>query len=49
MTNTFWIAATGLILLALAFILYPVLFHRPEARARARPCGTRICWPTVPG
>lgn len=35
MTNTFWIAATGLILLALAFILYPVLFHRPEARARA--------------
>lgn len=28
MTETFWIAATVLIILALAFVLYPVLFHR---------------------
>lgn len=34
MTDTFWIASAFLILLALAFILYPVLFHRPEKQAR---------------
>lgn len=32
MTETFWIAATVLILLALAFVLYPVFFHRSKAR-----------------
>ncbi|WP_431474954.1 c-type cytochrome biogenesis protein CcmI [Marinobacter sp. KM021] len=32
MTETFWIAATVLILFALAFVLYPVFFHRPQAR-----------------
>jgi len=35
MTDTFWIASAFLIVLALAFILYPVLFHRPEKQARA--------------
>ena len=28
MSNMFWIAASLLIVLALAFVLYPVLFHR---------------------
>ncbi|MBK1872065.1 c-type cytochrome biogenesis protein CcmI [Marinobacter sp. 1-3A] len=28
MTQTFWIAATVLIILALAFVIYPVMFHR---------------------
>lgn len=32
MTETFWIAATVLIILALAFVLYPVMFHRRGAR-----------------
>ncbi|XKH00475.1 c-type cytochrome biogenesis protein CcmI [Marinobacter nauticus] len=32
MTETFWIAATVFILFALAFVLYPVFFHRPRAR-----------------
>ncbi|QSP94367.1 c-type cytochrome biogenesis protein CcmI [Marinobacter salinisoli] len=32
MTQTFWIAASILIILALAFILYPVFFHRPQAK-----------------
>ncbi|KKM02581.1 hypothetical protein LCGC14_1783030, partial [marine sediment metagenome] len=32
MTETFWIAATVLIILALAFVLYPVLFHRRGTR-----------------
>ncbi|MBL1274150.1 MAG: c-type cytochrome biogenesis protein CcmI [Oceanospirillales bacterium] len=32
MTETFWIAATVLIILALAFVLYPVLFNRRDAR-----------------
>jgi cytochrome c-type biogenesis protein CcmH len=35
MTETFWIAATVLIVLALAFVLYPVLFHSAGARERA--------------
>lgn len=35
MTNTFWIAATVLIILALAFVLYPVFFHRTSARKQA--------------
>ncbi|MBW7470329.1 c-type cytochrome biogenesis protein CcmI [Marinobacter sp. M216] len=35
MTETFWIAATVLIILALAFVLYPVLFHSSGARERA--------------
>ena len=35
MTNTFWIAATVLIIIALAFVLFPVLFQRSNARARA--------------
>ncbi|MBW0146721.1 c-type cytochrome biogenesis protein CcmI [Marinobacter arenosus] len=35
MTETFWIAATVLIILALAFVLYPVLFHSTGARERA--------------
>ncbi|SFM79509.1 c-type cytochrome biogenesis protein CcmI [Marinobacter pelagius] len=35
MTNTFWIAATVLIIIALAFVLFPVLFQRADARARA--------------
>lgn len=35
MTTTFWLAATVLILSALAFILYPVLFHRSGAQARS--------------
>ncbi|WP_273426731.1 c-type cytochrome biogenesis protein CcmI [Marinobacter sp.] len=35
MTETFWIAATVLIILALAFVLYPVLFHSSAARERA--------------
>ncbi|RUA11123.1 MAG: c-type cytochrome biogenesis protein CcmI [Flavobacteriia bacterium] len=32
MTQTFWIAATVLIIIALAFVLYPVLSHRTGAR-----------------
>ncbi|WP_417513890.1 c-type cytochrome biogenesis protein CcmI [Marinobacter sp.] len=32
MTETFWIAATVLIIFALAFVLYPVMFHRRDAR-----------------
>ncbi|MBK1850136.1 MULTISPECIES: c-type cytochrome biogenesis protein CcmI [unclassified Marinobacter] len=32
MTQTFWIAATVLIILALAFVLYPVMFHRHASR-----------------
>ncbi|WP_303289196.1 c-type cytochrome biogenesis protein CcmI [Marinobacter sp. SS5-14b] len=32
MTETFWIAAAVLILFALAFVLYPVFFHRPKSR-----------------
>tara|TARA_R110002111_G_scaffold79365_3_gene125670 strand:- start:2642 stop:3931 length:1290 start_codon:yes stop_codon:yes gene_type:complete len=32
MTETFWIAATVLIILALAFVLYPVLFNRRGTR-----------------
>lgn len=32
MTETFWIAATVLIIIALAFVLYPVMFHRRGAR-----------------
>lgn len=32
MTDTFWIAGTVLILAALAFVLYPVFFHKPKAR-----------------
>ena len=32
MTDTFWIAATVLIILALLFVLYPVFFHRLGAR-----------------
>ncbi|MBW4933671.1 c-type cytochrome biogenesis protein CcmI [Marinobacter sp. F4206] len=35
MTETFWIAAAVLIILALAFVLYPVLFHSTGARERA--------------
>ncbi|MCM0611568.1 c-type cytochrome biogenesis protein CcmI [Marinobacter sediminum] len=35
MTETFWIAATVLIIIALAFVLYPVLFQQPAARERA--------------
>lgn len=35
MTNTFWIAATVLTIIALAFVLFPVLFRRTDARARA--------------
>jgi len=35
MTETFWIAATVLIILALAFVLYPVLFHSSAAREQA--------------
>lgn len=35
MTDTFWIAATVLIIIALAFVLFPVLFQRADARARA--------------
>ncbi|KMQ74916.1 c-type cytochrome biogenesis protein CcmI [Marinobacter subterrani] len=35
MTQTFWIAATVLIILALAFVLYPVFFHRAGARKQA--------------
>ncbi|NWN91667.1 c-type cytochrome biogenesis protein CcmI [Marinobacter adhaerens] len=31
MTQSFWIAATVLIILALAFVLYPLFFHRREA------------------
>ena len=31
MTETFWIAATVLILGALAFVLYPIFFHRSQA------------------
>lgn len=31
MTETFWIAATVLILGALAFVLYPVFFHRAQS------------------
>ncbi|MDO3720227.1 c-type cytochrome biogenesis protein CcmI [Marinobacter sp. chi1] len=34
MTQTFWIAASILIILALAFVLYPVLFHRPKGKDR---------------
>jgi len=32
MTETFWIAATVLIILALAFVLYPVIFHGRDTR-----------------
>ncbi len=32
MTETFWIAATVLIIFALSFVLYPVFFHRMGAR-----------------
>ncbi|MDN6318753.1 MAG: c-type cytochrome biogenesis protein CcmI [Marinobacter sp.] len=32
MTETFWTAATVLIILALAFVLYPVMFQRRDAR-----------------
>ncbi|AXS82380.1 c-type cytochrome biogenesis protein CcmI [Marinobacter sp. Arc7-DN-1] len=32
MTQTFWIAATVLIIIALAFVLYPVFFHRTGTR-----------------
>lgn len=32
MSETFWIAAAFLILMALAFVLYPVLFHRSGRR-----------------
>ncbi|MDY6840094.1 MAG: c-type cytochrome biogenesis protein CcmI [Pseudomonadota bacterium] len=32
MTDTFWIAATALIILALLFVLYPVFFHRLGTR-----------------
>ncbi|MGO1748756.1 MAG: c-type cytochrome biogenesis protein CcmI [Marinobacter sp.] len=32
MTETFWIAATVLIIFALGFVLYPVMFHRRGAR-----------------
>ncbi|MED5467368.1 MAG: c-type cytochrome biogenesis protein CcmI, partial [Pseudomonadota bacterium] len=35
MTDTFWIAGTVLILVALAFVLYPVFFHKPRARLEA--------------
>ncbi|HLV78576.1 MAG TPA: c-type cytochrome biogenesis protein CcmI [Marinobacter sp.] len=35
MTQTFWTAATVLILIALAFVLYPVFFYRPKARREA--------------
>lgn len=35
MTDTFWIAATVFIILALAFVLYPVFFHRASARKQA--------------
>lgn len=35
MTQTFWIAATVLTVIALAFVLYPVIFHRPGARRQA--------------
>jgi cytochrome c-type biogenesis protein CcmH len=35
MTETFWIAATVFILFALAFVLYPVFFHRSQARLEA--------------
>lgn len=35
MTDTFWIAATVLIIVALAFVFFPVLFQRSETRARA--------------
>ena len=35
MTETFWIAATVLIILALVFVLYPVVFYRPEAKRNA--------------
>jgi cytochrome c-type biogenesis protein CcmH len=35
MTLTFWIAATVLIILALAFVLYPVFFHRAGDRKQA--------------
>ncbi|MEX0605914.1 MAG: c-type cytochrome biogenesis protein CcmI [Marinobacter sp.] len=33
MTTTFWLAATALMGLALAFILFPLFFNRPQARA----------------
>ncbi len=35
MTETFWITATVFILFALAFVLYPVFFHRSQARLEA--------------
>lgn len=35
MTDIFWIAAAVLIVLALAFVLYPVFFHRSEVRRQA--------------
>ena len=35
MTTVFWFAAAALIGLALAFIVYPLLFRRPQVRAEA--------------
>ena len=35
MTETFWITATVLILFALAFVLFPVFFHRSGAQLKA--------------
>ncbi len=35
MTTIFWFAAAALIGLALAFIVYPLLFRRPQARAES--------------
>lgn len=35
MTETFWIVATVFILFALAFVFYPVFFHRPKLRRDA--------------
>ncbi|OZB20439.1 MAG: c-type cytochrome biogenesis protein CcmI, partial [Marinobacter sp. 34-60-7] len=35
MTDTFWIAGSVLILCAMAFVLYPVFFHKTDARRRA--------------
>lgn len=34
MTETFWIAAAVLIILAIAFVLYPILFHRAGSAER---------------
>ncbi|AOY87243.1 c-type cytochrome biogenesis protein CcmI [Marinobacter salinus] len=35
MTETFWIAATVLIIIALAFVLYPLFFQQSSGRGRA--------------